>query len=188
LWKWNFAEATLRWAVQSASLKDQITGAPPLRKGNSRGAPPPGRFRHFVAARRCVTSVLRQRGIGRGPATYSPCVSVCQKKLIFRDFEPHSGSRSGSSSTCNDRPHIVERKAYTRNPRATNRDPGIMEPAGVEPASANRSLSASTCVARLVFFSLAHRRGERPFTSQPLSTLAPGAVASPESQPDSIVA
>lgn len=43
----------------------------------------------------------------------------------------------------------------------------IVEPAGVEPASANRSLSASTCVVRFSFFSLARRHNGRPLASQP---------------------
>jgi hypothetical protein len=58
-----------------------------------------------------------------------------------------------------------------------------VEPAGVEPASANRSLSTSTCVVRLIVFSLDLRRDGQPFTSQPLCFLTHGAVTSPRASP-----
>lgn len=54
-----------------------------------------------------------------------------------------------------------------------------MEPAGVEPASANRSLSASTCVVRFSLFSLARRQDGRPLTSQPRPATAGVSLPAP---------
>jgi hypothetical protein len=60
-----------------------------------------------------------------------------------------------------------------------------MEPAGVEPASANRSPSASTCVVRRSCFSLRQRPADSLLWSQPRFVSLPDRRAESGSQPDS---
>lgn len=57
-------------------------------------------------------------------------------------------------------------KVSARKNRPTSAGRAVMEPAGVEPASASRSLSASTCVFRSSVFLVRSSAGEPPLPDQ----------------------
>lgn len=61
---------------------------------------------------------------------------------------------------------------------------GLMEPAGVEPASANRSLSASTCVVRGSVFLVRSSACGPPIPDQSRGVSPEGGATTPAGQPD----
>jgi len=127
-------------------------------------------------------------GSRTGGARSAPDVTRADRRSAQVNLCPHAGVRDAVASAASPRvrlPHRSGKVQTVRSARACEKPGRFMEPAGVEPASANRSLSASTCVFRCSCLAPPSAGGQ-PLGSQPRCFSPVRAEAARTCQPDLI--